>query len=92
MDQVVIVVMSRFGNVQSHHIRCDFKLVCTHKFKVTRQMIPKATVIAYHLKDKTTIYQGKTELTLDTIGKNFVSRKKNIKNIVNKRKFCIAGY
>ena len=73
LDQLIGIVTSRHGNIESHQVHCSFKYLCKFNFTITKKMMPEAKVLVYHVKDKTKMYQGEVTITTVELGKNTVS-------------------
>jgi len=72
IDQIVVLIMSRHGHVESHKKNCDFKLLCTVGTKITNDMMPHVTVIVYQIKNKHIIFRGETTIETADISSNEV--------------------
>jgi len=72
IDQLIAIVVSRHGNVESHQVYCNYKTICKFNVTVRKNMMPEAKVVVYLIKDKTSIYQGETTIMTKNLGKNEV--------------------
>jgi len=70
---MIILIMSRHGNVQSHKAQCYYSLTCKYNATITAQMMPEATAVVYQVNNNTIIFSGKTVIKTANIGRNFVS-------------------
>ena len=73
IDQLIGIVMSRHGNIESHQVYCSFRINCKFNFTITRNMMPEAKVVVYYVKDRLSISQGEVTVTTTELGKNTVS-------------------
>jgi len=73
IDQLIAIVMSRHGNVESHQVYCNYETVCKFNVTVRKGMMPEAKVVVYFVEDKTSIYQGETTIMTEDLGRNMVS-------------------
>ncbi|CAG9810260.1 unnamed protein product [Chironomus riparius] len=70
IDQLIGIVMSRHGNIESHQAYCSFRINCKFNFTITRDMMPEAKVVVYYVKDRQSMSQGETTITTIELGKN----------------------
>jgi hypothetical protein len=75
MDEIICVVIGRFGMAFSTQYNCGRNFRCKCTFKSSELMIPRARVVAYYIKDSGAAIYGITELSFDEFGENFVSKK-----------------
>ena len=75
IDQIIAIVMSRYGNIESHQVYCSFHINCEFNITITRNMMPEVKVVVYDLKDRRSMYQGQTTIRTEELGKNTVSEK-----------------
>lgn len=73
IDQIIVLIMSRHGHVESHKKSCDFKLICTVTTRISNDMMPHATVIVYQIKNKKIIFRGESTITTADISSNQVN-------------------
>ena len=73
IEQMIVMIMSRHGHVESHKVRCNFNLTCSLATRIRKDMMPHATVIVYQVVDKRVVFQGETTITTDDISSNNVS-------------------
>jgi hypothetical protein len=73
MDSILMVVMSRNGNIKSDHILCNSQKVCEFELTITEDMMPQSIISVYHVMDRQHIYQGQTNITTKAFGNNDVS-------------------
>lgn len=73
IDQLVIIVISRLGIIETHQIYCNYFYTCTFNITFQKEMMPSAKMKVYFIKDKQTMYQGETIITSGELGKNTVS-------------------
>lgn len=53
-------------------VSCNGKVSCEFNVKITKQMIPQSTVMVYSVKNKQSIYQGKTIIETEDLSENYV--------------------
>ncbi|XP_070504806.1 CD109 antigen-like [Chironomus tepperi] len=70
IDQLIGIVMSRHGNIESHQIYCNYRINCKFNFTIKGDMMPEAKVVVYYLKDRINMYHGETTITTVELGKN----------------------
>lgn len=73
MDQLIVLVMSRFGNIESHSVKCDFQILCNFDIKINRQMMPESKIVVYSVISEKSMLHGETVIKTDEIGANKVS-------------------
>lgn len=72
IDEIIVVVMTRHGNIQSKREYCGFKLSCSFSLVITLDMIPEASVVVYSLNDVNQFTYGEVKIKTEQLGKNYV--------------------
>ena len=73
LDQLIGIVMSRHGNIESHQVYCNFHYTCKFNITIKKDMMPESKVVVYQMKDRNSIHQGDTTVTTVELGRNTVS-------------------
>lgn len=73
LDEIVVVTMTRHGNVQSKKEICGFKLNCNFTMEITEDLIPESTVVIYAISDVKQFAYGEVVIKSKNLGKNHVS-------------------
>ncbi|XP_070504804.1 thioester-containing protein 1 allele S3-like isoform X1 [Chironomus tepperi] len=70
IDQLIGIVMSRHGNIESHQVHCSYRVHCKFNFTVKKDMMPQAKVVVYHINNKVSISQGEVNITTAELSRN----------------------
>ncbi|CAG9810263.1 unnamed protein product [Chironomus riparius] len=70
VNQLIGIVMSRHGNIESHQVYCLYRLHCSFDITITKDMMPQAKVVVYYVNNMTSISQGEVTITTYELGRN----------------------
>ncbi|KAL7011306.1 hypothetical protein ACKWTF_014223 [Chironomus riparius] len=84
IDELIVVVMTRHGNIQSRKEYCGFKLSCSFSLLITLDMIPDASVVVYSLNDVNQFTYGEVKVKTEQLGKNYLNVKLTVPGHVRK--------
>ena len=73
MDQILVVVITKFGVLMYKAVKCDDKTVCSVLLDIDNDMSPHFTVEIYHVKDKNVFEQGSIKIETENLAMNSVS-------------------
>lgn len=73
MDQLIVLVMTRFGNIQTHSVKCDYQILCDFEIEISKDMMPESKIIVYSVISEKTMLHGETVIKTDDISSNKVS-------------------
>jgi len=81
MDILIVLVMSRFGNIESHSVKCDYQILCNFDIKITKDMMPESKVVVYSVVDEKTMLHGETVIKTQELGANTVRAMQLVLNL-----------
>ncbi|XP_070504828.1 thioester-containing protein 1 allele S3-like [Chironomus tepperi] len=73
MDEIVVVIMTRHGNVLSMKEHCGFSISCNFILKITESMIPEATVVVHAVSDVNEFSYGEVLIKSEQLGMNHLN-------------------
>ncbi|XP_070504792.1 thioester-containing protein 1 allele S3-like [Chironomus tepperi] len=87
IDQLIGIVMSRHGNIESHQVHCNYRVHCNFNFTIKGDMMPEAKVVVYHINNKVSISQGAATITTAELSRNTLEidlpESAQTKNLIN---------
>ncbi|XP_070504783.1 thioester-containing protein 1 allele R1-like [Chironomus tepperi] len=85
LDNIIVAIMTKYGNIDTRMIECKDKIVCSFQIGVVEEMIPKFTLEVYYVRHMDAVDYGTVEINTGNIGENYL--KMNLSQVeVNSRK------
>ena len=72
IDQLIAIVTSRNGYVDSQQVYCNFEISCKFNITVRNEMMPESRVEVFHLKDSRSMSRVETIIRTQNLGINEV--------------------